>query len=181
MDSYARQTLTTICVALYSVGALADCAGQMSFRKEHPEQLPLGLFQVIKRECSYQPGAPEDCTKTQYIAIAKGILFGADKNEIAVTTWLSPNPEQEHTYVVGDLRRGKFVNPHEYLIEEDSYGKEWFVVEQGTITDYFFIRSAKETCECAKGNMAGKTHLTLKPIARNTELNRLLHYPADQE
>jgi len=138
-----------------------------------PDQLPLGLYKVIERDCSYSPNVPEDCSQTRYIELVKGAFRSLDKDEVAFATWLSNNPDKEHVFNVRDLRNGKFVDQHEYVIEDDSLGKEWFVVD-GEITDYFFVRYPRKT---PVGDMAGRTHLKLHRVGRIDKINRLLKYP----
>jgi hypothetical protein len=173
MRYYALKTLSAIWIMCCTAYALSGCISGPSVRDKRSEQLPLGLFQVIERACVYLPGAPEDCTKTQYLELAKNNFEGAGKDEIGFTTWLSDSPDKEHTYNTRDLRRGRFLNRSEYMIEDDESEKEWFVIKGGVLTDYYFIRHARQSYS---GEMAGKTHLTLKRVARTNEINRLLHY-----
>jgi len=53
-----------------------------------------------------------------------------------------------------------------------------FLVKDGTLTDYFIARHPRET---PHGDMRGKTHLTLRRTARNTEIDLILPYPPTDE
>ena len=70
------------------------------------------------------------------------------------------------------------MNTHKFLLKDDAIGKAWLVVRNGTITDYFFVRHARQT---PHGEMAGKTHLTLSRTLRSAEVGRLLPYPPKEE
>lgn len=157
---------------------LAGCASRPVTRDTAALQLPLGLYQVVDRQCSYAADVPEDCSRTRYIEFAKGVFHSLDKGEIGMATWLSADPGRAHDFNIRDLRRGRFVNGREYVIEDGPLGKEWLVVNGDTITDYYFIRRARET---PVGNVAGETHFTLRHVVRTTKLDRLLHYPMDDE
>lgn len=169
---------TAVWIGCCLAALLLGCASHPREAQSNMEQLPLGLFKVIERECAYQPGAPEDCSRTQYLELVVGVFYGIGKDEIALVTWLAENPMQEHGYTAGDLRCGKFESAHEFVVEDDGFGKAWLVVNNGAITDYFFIRHARQT---PHGNMAGKTHLILKRTPRSAQINRLLPYPPIEE
>jgi hypothetical protein len=157
---------------------LMSCAGRSSTSGIGPEQLPLGLYEVTKRDCSYPPNIPEDCSQTQYLELVKGAFRTFDKNEVAFATWLSDSSEQVFTFNVRDLTHGRWTDAHEFLIEDDSFGKEWFVIRNGEITEYFFLRYPRKS---PVGDMAGKTHLFLKRIYRTDKINRMLHYPSSSD
>lgn len=172
------QKALLIWIVFFGAGIAFGCAGGQPIREQYPERVPLGLYKVMKRECAYPPDVPEDCSKTQYIELVKGVFRSVQMGEIAFATWLSENPATEHLFNVRDMRQGKFLNEGEYVIENSPLGKEWFIIKHGTITDYYFVRNARET---PMGNMAGKTHLTLQIIARTKEINRILRYAIDSE
>jgi hypothetical protein len=158
-----------------SVAALfVGCAKQQPAHLKGTEILPLGLYQVLERECSYPAGAPEDCSQTQYIELVEGVFHGIAEDQLAFVTWLAVNPTLEHDYVARDLAHGRFTSAGEFLLADDEYGKEWFVIEDGRVIDYYFVRKARQT---AHGSMAGKSHFTLRHTPRNTEIDRLLPYP----
>ena len=157
---------------------LLGCSSQRLAPEQKAEQLPLGLYKIIGRECAYQPGAPEDCSQSQYLELVKGVFYGIGNDEVALATWLAESPTQEHGYIVRDLRGGKFVSANEFVIKDDVIVKSWFVVDSGTITDYFFVRKARQT---PHGEMAGKTHFTLSRTPRTAEIDRLLSYPPPSE
>ena len=157
---------------------LSGCANQQTARDQRAELLPLGLYKVVARECSYPPGVPEDCSQTQYLELVTGVFYGIGEGEIALVAWLAENPSLEHGYTARDLKGGKFVNAQKFVIEDDAIGKAWLVTRNGTITDYFFVRHARQT---PHGEMAGKTHLTLSRTPRTTETDRLMPYPPKEE
>jgi hypothetical protein len=165
-------------IAAGLVFMLTSCTHRPGVRDTAVLQLPLGLYQVVERQCSYAADVPEDCSRTRFIEFAKGVFRSLDKDDIGMATWLSADPEREHYFNIRDLRQGKFVSDHEYVIEDGPLGKEWLTVRSGTITDYFFVRRARKT---PVGDMAGETHFVLQRVARTDKLNRLLHYPADDE
>lgn len=131
---------------------------------------------MVERECDYPSGVPEDCSRTQYLELVKGVFYGIGKEETAFVTWLADNPDSQHGYVTRDLRRGFFLNAHEFVVKDDASSKEWFVFNGDTITDYYFIRHNREELY---RNMAGKTHLTLEQVPRRDQMNRLLPYPEE--
>lgn len=92
-------------------------------------------------------------SRTRYIEFAKGIFRSLGKDKIGMATWQSADPAQEHDFNVRDLRQGKFVGDRECIIEDDPLGKEWLIVRDGTITDYYFVRHARDT---PIGNMDGE-------------------------
>jgi hypothetical protein len=157
---------------------LTGCTHSPAAADTRAARLPLGLYQVVGRQCAYPPGVAEDCSRTRYIEFARGVFRSLDKDEVGMATWLSADPEQEHDFNIRDLRQGKFVGDHEYVIEDSPLGKEWLAVNNGTITDYYFVRHARKT---PAGDMAGRTHFTLRRTARTAQLNRLLRYPAADE
>lgn len=157
---------------------LLGCANQMPNSDQSAKSLPLGLYEVIERECQYSSGVPEDCSRTQYIEIVKGVFYGIGKNETALVTWLAENSAHQHEYSARDLRRGLFVNAHEFIVEDDAFGKEWFVIRNGAITDYYFIRHNRQN---PHGDLAGRTHLVLRKIPRGVKINGLLPYPVENE
>ncbi len=157
-----------------SVALSPGCAGQQAVAAGEMGRLPLGLYQVVQRECAYPTGAPEDCTQTQYLELVKGLFEGVGEDETAFVTWLAPSPSQEHTYVARDLREGRFASDGEFVLEDDALGREWLLIRQGAVTDYYFLRHGRET---PHGGMAGRTHLVLKPVQRHGELKRLLALP----
>ena len=157
---------------------LTSCASQPAPHDAVALKLPLGLYQVVDRQCSYAANVPEDCSRTRYIEFAKGVFRSLDKDEIGMATWLSADPRREHDFNIRDLRQARFVGDGKYVIEDSPLGKEWLIVRDGTITDYFFVRHARDT---PAGNMAGETHFTLRRVPRTDKLDRLLHYPADDE
>ena len=177
MISRTLKFTIAVCIGCCLTALLPGCVGQRSASGQEPVKLPLGLYKVIERECSYAPGVPEDCSKTRYIELVKGIFYGIDKDEIAFATWMASEPAQEHDYMARDLRQGRFVNAQEFLVEDDARAKEWFVIKDGTITDYFFTRRARQG---SHEDMAGKTHLTLTPVPRTSETDRLVPYPVEE-
>jgi hypothetical protein len=157
---------------------LLGCANPIVNSDRSTELLPLGLYKVVDRECRYSAGVPEDCSRTQYIELVKGVFYGIGKSEIALVTWLAENPSLQHEYAAQDIRRGLFVNAHEFVVQDDAFGKEWFVIRNGSITDYFFVRHNRQN---PHGDLAGRTHLVLSKIPRGTKIDRLLPYPAENE
>jgi hypothetical protein len=97
-----------------------------------------------------------------------------NKDDVGMATWSSAEPEAEHQLSIRDLRQGKFVGNYQYVVEYGPLGKEWLVVNGGTITDYFFIRHAGKTPD---GSRVGETHFTLRRAERTDELDRLLRHP----
>lgn len=156
----------------------ASCTGLTTVADTRTKQLPLGLYQVVDRQCTYTPGVAEDCSSTRYIEFAKGVFHSLNKDEVGMATWLSSEPDQEHYFNIRDLRQAKFVSDFEYLIEDSPLAKEWLIVNNSTITDYFFVRHARKT---PAGDMAGQTHFKLRRTVRTDQLHRLLYYPAADE
>lgn len=157
---------------------LLGCSNQMSISNRNAKSLPLGLYEVTEHECQYPVGVPEDCSQTQYIEIVKGVFYGIGRNETALVFWMAENSTHRHEYTARDLRRGLFVNAYEFVVEDDAFGKEWFVTRDGVITDYYFIRHNRQN---PHGNLAGRTHLVLHKIPREGKLNNLLPYPEGNE
>jgi hypothetical protein len=152
------------------------CVGMQQPAEQDIATVPLGLYKVVGRECSYAENAPEDCSWTQYIELVKGVFYGIGKDEVAFTTWLAETPSEQHDYIARNIRHGSFVNANEFVIEDNEHGKEWFIVENGVITEYYFVR---HSWQVPRGT-PGKTHLSLKSVQRNAELDRLLSYPPSE-
>jgi hypothetical protein len=149
-----------------------SCAGRQSLIKEVPKDPPIGLYQVIERTCQYLPGTSEECHRIQYVELVRGTFYGIGEKEIALVFWIQGG---DPTYVAFKLR-GHFIDDHTYLIDEvPSSKKEWFVIYEGSISEYSFIK----TRNTSNNSEVDKTHLRLKRVSRTPELNRLLAYPTD--
>ncbi len=174
IEKYSIARWIACCVVLLSTG----CAGTQEAAGQRTEPLPLGLYQVVERQCVYAPGERKDyCSRTQYIELVKGVFYGFDKDQVAFVAWQAENPLQQHEYVARDLLRGSFPLPGEFVIEENEFGKEWFVIQDGAITDYFFVSHPGQT----SAGMAGETHLSLQRVRRNADIDRLLAYPLSDD
>ena len=178
MITYRLMHSINILIECCLIVILLGCANQMSTSDRNVKSLPLGLYEVIERECKYPVGVPEDCSQTQYIEIVKGVFSGIGRNETALVFWLAENLTDRHEYTARDLRRGLFINAYEFVVEDDAFGKEWFVLRDGVITDYYFSRHHRQN---PHGNLAGRTHLVLHKTPREGKISSLLPYPVENE
>jgi hypothetical protein len=167
---------TRVWIACYITLSLLGCANFSIDKDNTDKSLPLGLYKVVEHECDYPSGAPEDCSQTKYIELVNGVFYGIGKDEAAFVTWLADNPDIQHEYIARDLRHGFFLNSHKFIVKDDVFSKEWFVIRNAAITDYYFIRHNRPE---PYRNMAGETHLTLEKVARDLHMNRLLPYPSE--
>lgn len=158
--------------ALLLAGVAAGCAGVAG--KDEQATLPLGLYQVVSRECVYALGAPEDCSRTRYLEFAQGVFRSLPATAPGMATWLADDPAGEHVFNIRDVSRGHFVAPGEYVIADGPLGREWLTVQDGEIRTYHFVRHARQT---PQGEMAGHSLLGLRRVERTPALDRLLPYP----
>ena len=151
---------------------IAGCSNSFTVHSASNFPVP-GLYKVISRDCSYPPNAPEDCSNTQYLELSDQ-HGGLNSRVTHFTTWLSTNQEKEHTFNRRDIQHGRLADNDKFIIENNALSTEWFLLKNGEVSDYFFIRHSRKLPVL---NMEGKTHLILQRVVRTEKIDALLRYP----
>jgi hypothetical protein len=138
------------------------------------ENFRLGLYKVTSRKCQNPIKMSDDCPRTQYIELVKGTFYGVSPEQTAFVVWMASKPAAEdYTYNARPLE-GRFVKPGEYVIDETPEFKEWFTVSSaGVIREHWFVYFDS----AARKTVFKRTHLTLTPVSRDDQINRLMVYP----
>jgi hypothetical protein len=77
-----------------------------------------------------------------------------------------------------DTDKGRFVDARTYVLSDDEFAREWLVVAEGKLVEYFFVRHPRAS---HAGNLAGRSHLTLQSVPRTQEITKLLPYPPEAD
>jgi len=125
-------TLALGALAILPLGCSAAPALQAPTNApEEAREVPQGLYRVTARRCNFAPGAPEDCSRVQYMELVRGERVERPELDRVLITWLAREPSSESEYNVRDLTERRWVGDAQLMLVDDAQGREWFELRGG--------------------------------------------------
>lgn len=157
---------TAIATGLCSAG----CAGPTRLRHGcAPEQLRLGLYEVVDRSCELPARRTRDCPLTTYVELRAGADFRMQAPYVFVE-WFAEKPgASDYAYEVEPLL-GHCTQAGRYMLEQSEQGDAWLSLDGDIPVEY--ACDAYVTDEHRE--LLFRARFQLRPVTRTPELERLL-------